>query len=113
MPSAAVATKLDSIRRHAGLKNFEIADLVAVEPQTISRWQTGQTDPHSTNLQSILTLDWLADLLAEYYEPDEARIWLYSPNRLLGGDRPADRIRRGDSESVLALIDQLSSGAFV
>jgi transcriptional regulator with XRE-family HTH domain len=113
MPGVAVATKLNSIRRHANLKNFEIADLVDVEPQTISRWQAGQTDPHSVNLQSILTLDWLTDLLAEYYEPDEARLWLYSQTRLLSGERPADRIRRGDTESVLALIEQLSSGAFV
>lgn len=32
---------------------------------------------------------------------------------LLGGERPADRIQRGKTDDVLALIAQLRDGAFV
>ncbi len=33
--------------------------------------------------------------------------------RLLGGERPADRIQQGKTDDVLALIAQLRDGAFV
>jgi hypothetical protein len=51
--------------------------------------------------------------LAELYEPDEARLWLLSPNRLLNGATPADRIKDGRTEDVFALLEQLRSGAYV
>jgi len=41
--------------------------------------------------------------LAEFYEPDEARLWLYRPHPLLAGGRPADRIQAHDIDAVLAL----------
>ena len=53
------------------------------------------------------------DELAEFYTPDEAELWLDSPHKLLGGDKPRDRILAGREGDVLALIDQLRSGAFV
>ncbi|MGH3968988.1 MAG: antitoxin Xre/MbcA/ParS toxin-binding domain-containing protein [Mycobacterium sp.] len=40
-------------------------------------------------------------------------MWLFSPHRLLGGERPADRIAHGDADAVLALIDQLRDGAYM
>jgi hypothetical protein len=48
-----------------------------------------------------------------YPDADEQDLWLESPHPLLGGDAPYDRIDRGDWESVLALIEQLESGAVV
>lgn len=59
------------------------------------------------------SLDWLISRLAGIYPPDEARRWLVTPHRLLGGDRPADRIRQGHTDDVLALIAQLRDGALV
>jgi len=50
--------------------------------------------------------------LSELYETAEARLWLFSPHRLLGGDRPADRIHAEKTDDVLALIAQLRDGAF-
>jgi Protein of unknown function (DUF2384) len=40
-------------------------------------------------------------------------MWLFAPRRLLGGERPADRIQQGKLDDVLALIAQLRDGAFV
>jgi transcriptional regulator with XRE-family HTH domain len=111
--SAAIATRLDAIKRHAGIRSREVALLLDTTPQTVSRWQQGRGDPQPAKLQHLLTLEWLADQLAEFYPPDEAKLWLFSPHRLLGGDRPADRIEAGDTEAVLALIDQLRDGAYV
>lgn len=112
MPGA-VAARLDSIKANAGVRSREIAQLLDTTPQTVSRWQQGHVDPQPTKLQQLLALEWLADQLREFYAPDEARLWLFSPHRLLAGDTPADRIQEGRSQDVLALIDQLRDGAFV
>ncbi|SDF19571.1 Protein of unknown function [Blastococcus aurantiacus] len=112
MPGA-VADRLDSIKQHAGIRGREIAQLLDTTPQTVSRWQQGHVDPQPSKLQNLLTLEWLTDQLAEFFPPDQARLWLFAPHRLLGGDTPAARIQQGKHQDVLALIDQLRDGAFV
>lgn len=112
MPGA-VASRLDAIKANAGVRSREIAQLLDTTPQTVSRWQQGRVHPQPTKLRHLLTLEWLAHQLHEFYPPDEARLWLFSRHRLLGGDTPADRIQTGRAQDVLALIDQLRDGAFV
>jgi transcriptional regulator with XRE-family HTH domain len=112
MPGA-VAAKLDSIRNKTGVRGIQIAELVGATPQTISRWRQGRVDPQPSHLNRLLTLEWLASELAEFYAPEDARVWLFSKNRLLQGATPAERIQEGHIDEVLALIDQLKSGAYV
>ena len=111
--TSAVAHRLDSIKSHAGTRSREIAQLLDTTPQTVPRWQNGHVDPRPGKLQHLLTLEWLVDQLAEFYEPEEARLWLFSPHRLLAGRRPADLIAEGNSDAVLTLIDQLRDGAYL
>jgi transcriptional regulator with XRE-family HTH domain len=111
--AGAVAARLDHIKSKAGVRSREIAQLLGTTPQTVSRWQQGHVDPQPTKLKQLLELEWLAEQLREFYEPDEARLWLFSPHRLLGGETPADKIQAGNAQDVLALIDQLRDGAFV
>ena len=112
MPGA-VAAKLDSIKNKTGVRGTQFAELVGATPQTISRWRQGRVDPQPSHLSRLLTRDWLASELAEFYAPDDARVWLFSRNRLLQGATPAERIQKGRIDDVLALIDQLKSGAYV
>jgi transcriptional regulator with XRE-family HTH domain len=111
--AGAVAVRLDSIRDRGGIKSREVAQLLDTTQQTVSRWRTGNAEPQPERLQRLLTLEWLLGELAEFYEPREARLWLFAPHRLLGGERPADRIQQGKLDDVLALIAQLRDGAFV
>lgn len=111
--AGAVANRLDAIREHGGIKAREVAQLLDTTPQTVSRWRTGKVEPQPDRLQRLLTLEWLVGELAEFYAPDEARLWLFAPHRLLDGDRPADRIQQGKVDDVLRLIAQLRDGAFV
>ncbi len=111
--AGALASRLDSIRRQGGVRSRDIAQMLATTPQTVSRWQTGKVEPQRERLHRLLALEWLVTELAELYEPDEARLWLFSPHRLLGGERPADRIEQGKVDDVLALIAQLRDGAYV
>lgn len=110
---AALITRIDRIRDRGGIRGREIAQLLQTTPETVSRWSTGRTEPQPDRLQKLLILEWLIEELAEFYTPEEARLWLFSPHRLLGGDRPADRIQRGQTDDVRALIAQLRDGAYV
>lgn len=110
---SALGERLDSIKRNGGVKGRDIAQIMDTTPQTVSRWQTGAVEPHTAKLQLLLAFEWLTDQLREFYTPADARVWLFSPHRLLGGESPADRIRHGDIEDVQALINQLRDGAFV
>ncbi len=53
-------------------------------------------------------VDWLAD----FYEPDEARMWLYSRHRLLGDERPIDLIHAGRAVEVVAILESLAEGTY-
>lgn len=110
----ALASRLDSIQEHGGISGRDIAQLLAITPpQTVSRWRTGQAAPQPRLLDRLLTLEWLVSQLADYYSANEAKLWLFSPHRLLGGARPADLIVEQRTDEVLKLIDQLDSAAYI
>jgi hypothetical protein len=52
-------------------------------------------------------------LLADFYEPQEARTWLFGRQKALDGDIPAELIHRGETERVLIVIKQLLDGVYV
>lgn len=110
--ATAVATRLDIIRTRGGMKSREVAQLLGTTPETVSRWQRGRVEPGPDRLERLLTLEWLVEQLSEFYAPDEARLWLFAPHKLLEGDRPADRIQEGRVDDVLAVIAQLRDGAY-
>jgi transcriptional regulator with XRE-family HTH domain len=111
--SGAVARRIDVIQQRGGIKAREVAQLLDTTPETVSRWRTGRVEPQPDRLQRLLTLEWLLQELSEFYAPDEAKLWLFAPHRLLAGERPADRIQRGRLDDVLAIIAQLKDGAYV
>ena len=47
-----------------------------------------------------------------YEQPDEIKIWLFSRQKLLGGQIPLDLIRDGKTEQVIAVVDQLRNSVF-
>lgn len=112
MPSG-LAVRLDNVQQNAGVTAREIAQLLNTTPETVSRWRAGKTQPQPDRRDYLLRLEWLVSELADLYSPEEAHLWLFAPHKMLGGDRPADRIQQGKIEDVLAIIDQLKSGAHV
>ncbi len=110
--ATAVARRLDSIKRTGGISAREVAQLLETTPQTVSRWRTGRSAPRPNSLARLLRLEWLADQLGQVYEPDEARIWLFSPHRDMEGQRPVDLIAGGRMDEVLTIIDRLQSAAY-
>jgi transcriptional regulator with XRE-family HTH domain len=112
MPGA-VAAKLDSIKEKTGIRGRQVAELVGATPQTVSRWQQGRVDPRPSHLNRLLTLEWLASEISEFYEPGDAKLWLFSRNRGLHGSTPAELIQHDKIDEVLAVIEQLKTGAYV
>lgn len=109
---SAIAKRIDDITSKTCVKDREVAQLVGTSPQTVNRWRRALVEPLSEHRTRILDLAFLADELSEFYEPDEAHVWLFSRHRLLGGRRPVELIEEGQIEPVLAILDQLRSGAF-
>lgn len=111
--AAVIAFRLDTIKQRARINSRDIAQLLDTTPETISRWQTGKVEPQRGKLEKLLILEWTLGELSEFYKPDEAKLWLFSPHKLLEGRKPADLIQEGKTDEVLAIIHQLRDGAYV
>lgn len=109
----ALAQKIDRIKELGGITARDVAQLLDTTPETVSRWVNGKTDPQRDRLQRVLNLEYFLSELGEFYTPDEAKLWLFSPHKLLNGDSPADRIKDGDTDAVAVLLDQIRTGAYV
>jgi hypothetical protein len=54
----------------------------------------------------VLDLESIVEQLAELYEPQEARLWLFSKQELLGGATPAELIQLGKARDVIDVLDR-------
>lgn len=110
--ASAVSRIIEDLRTRGGLKGTDVANIAAVSPATVSRWTAGKALPHPKTQLVISDLRYVVDRLAEFYTPEETRIWLYSKHRLLEGERAIDLIHQGHADKVLTIIESLSEGTF-
>lgn len=110
--SNAVAKIIDDLKERGGLKGSDVANVVSVSPATVSRWTAGSAFPHPKTQLVISDLRYVVDRLADFYSPDETRIWLYARHRLLNGNRAIDLIHEGRTDEVLGVIESLDEGTF-
>jgi hypothetical protein len=87
-----------------------VGKLVQASPRAVSRWKTGESVPQKLTRKRLLELGYVGDQLSKVLRPEDANLWIFSRNELLGNDTPAERIERGDFESVLAVIEALAEG---
>lgn len=92
------------------MKSVDIANLLGARPETVSRWNRGKSYPRVEAEKILLDLEYVVDLLSDFYEPQEARLWLFSRQRLLEDEKPAELIQQGKTERVISLINQLLEG---
>lgn len=111
--ASALAERLEKIKELGGISGRDVAQLLDTTPETVSRWSTGRIDPQRERLQRLLELEFFLTELSEFYSPDEAKLWLFSPHKLLSGETAAARIQAGKTHDVFALLDQLRSGAYL
>jgi hypothetical protein len=111
--TSAVARKLDSLRTKGAMKNIEVANLLGTRPETVSRWNQGRAYPHASTEKTLLELEYIIDQLADFYEPNEARQWIFAPQKLLAGESPAKLIRNGRIDEVMRLVSQLRDAVYL
>jgi uncharacterized protein (DUF2384 family) len=108
---SAIALKVRDLNQRAHLSQDDVGRIVGASGRTVARWLAGAT-PHRTARERLLELAFVADQLIDVLglSPEDANLWIFTPNRFLDGDKPADRISEGDYRKVLALIDALADG---
>lgn len=111
--TGAVARKLESLRTKGAIKHIEVANLLGTRPETVSRWNQGRAYPHARTEKTLLELEFIVDQLSDFYEPDEARQWIFAPQKLLKGESPAELIREGRIDEVRRLVDQLRDAVYL
>ncbi len=110
---AVIAGRLHELQGRVHLTQGEVGQIVGASGRSVSRWETGHSTPQRTSRQRLIELAYVAEELAKVLKPDERNLWIFTPNRLLGHDSPADRISKGDYRSVVALIEALADGVVV
>lgn len=110
--SSAVSRVLERLKDEGGLQGKDIANIVSVSPATVSRWSSGKATPDLRTQTVIAELRYVVDRLAEFYTPDETRLWLHAIHPMLKNERAIDLINNGRTEEVLAVIEALDSGAY-
>jgi transcriptional regulator with XRE-family HTH domain len=110
--TSAVAKIIDDLRLRGALKGSDVANIASVSPATVSRWSSGKAFPQPKTQLLISDLRYVVDRLAEYYSPQETRIWLYARHPLLGGERAIDLIYAGRTADVLSVIESLDESTY-
>jgi transcriptional regulator with XRE-family HTH domain len=113
LKETAIARQVRDLRALGGLKNVDIANILGVSPPTVHRWSKGQASPTIEKQQVIADLRWVAERLSDFYEPDEARLWLQTGHPQLAGEKPYDLINEDRTAAVLEVIDRLESGVYL
>ena len=109
----AIARRLESIERKGAMRSVDVANLLGTRPETVSRWNQGKAFPRPDAQKLLLELEYIVDQLSDFYEPNEARLWLFSRQKQLSGTTPAELIQQGKTEEVIAVIDQLRDGSYL
>lgn len=111
--ATAVARKLESIRTKGGMRHVDVANLLGTRPETVSRWNQGRAYPHTNTEKTLLELEFIVDQLSDFYTPNEARQWIFSPQKHLGGASPAELINKGQIDEVRRLVNQLRDAVYL
>ncbi len=111
--SNAISRRLESLQQKGAMRSVDVANLLGARPETVSRWNQGKAFPRPDAQKQLLELEYIIDQLSDFYEPQDARLWLFSRQKLLSGETPADLIQKGRSHEVIKVIDQLREGVFI
>lgn len=108
-----IRRKIQILTEALDLTQEDIGSIVGSSARTVARWNAGAASPQRGSKQRLLELAYVAEALRGVLRPEDANLWVFSPNPLLDHDSPAERIRSGDYRSVLALIEALADGIAV
>jgi putative toxin-antitoxin system antitoxin component (TIGR02293 family) len=110
---STLAGRLRGAAERTDLDQADFAQLLGTNPRTVARWLAEETEPRTDARRRLLEVLAVLEQLSVVMRPQAAHDWLFSPNPLLGHDKPIDLLARGEWRRVLGLIDALEEGVFV
>ncbi len=113
MNANVIARKLESLQQKGAIRSVDVANVLQIRPETVSRWNQGKAFPRGNAERTLLDLEYVVEQLADLYEPTEARMWLFARQKQLNGETPAALIQQGRTEEVITVIKQLLEGVFL
>jgi hypothetical protein len=102
-----ISRKLETLQQKGAIRSVDVANVMQVWPETVSRWNAGRAFPRPEAERTLLDMEYVVDQLANLYEPDEVRLWLFARQKLLGGEVPANLIGEHRTEEVIKVVQQL------
>ena len=113
MNNNAIARRLESIQEKGAMKSADVANVLGIRPETVSRWNQGKAFPQRDTEKQLLELEFIIDKLSDFFDPKEARLWLFSRQKLLDDEIPAELIQKNRVEEVITVVNQLRDGVFL
>jgi uncharacterized protein (DUF2384 family) len=113
MNANVISRKLENLEHKGSIRAVDVAKMLKIRPETVSRWNVGKAFPRPEAERILLDLDYVVERLADLYEPDEARVWLFSRQKVLDGKIPSELIQRGHADTVIKIIRQIEEGVYV
>lgn len=86
-----------------------MAGLLDTRHQTIARIEAG-AQPRSPVAKQYLELRRLWEAYSEVVDPSVLPDWFNRPNEELGGQKPIDLVKQGDTERLWTIVDRLRHG---
>ena len=109
---SAISRIINRLKDEGRLQQRHIANIVAVSPETMSRWSCGQAIPDVRTQTMIARLHFAVERLADLYTPEDVHVWLHAKHPMLNGERAVDFVNLGRTPEVLATIDMLDAAAY-
>jgi len=96
-----------------GVTQTDVAQVTRTDPKTVYAWRASNTRPRSATYDRLDGLREVVRTLADSLTPRGVGQWLHASNRLLGGRRPLEVLREGETDAVLQAARSFVDGAYV
>lgn len=106
---ATLIKEVKRIRHSLGCSQTMLAQIVGVEPRTITRWEHNENIPHPLAIEKIRKIEEFSQKLLEVFDQKEAREWLNTPNSSLGGRTPFKEIMYNGNQGIEKVVDLLGA----
>lgn len=108
---ADIQTEIQELREAFDLSQEGLARLLGVSVRTVSRWESGDSLPHSLAVKEITRWRKVLERLQEVFKPAAVSQWFHKPNKALGGETPfAVACTRDGAEELLDLLGRMEWG---